>query len=104
LYATHTHTHTHTHLCLDVERDQAVGDQVMDGLEPLLGDKVLPIVVQTEVFGLVPEARIRGVQVDVNDQIITIIIYVFLFYISVLLWKSVFTENTCLNTVHHNIH
>jgi len=53
--STHTHTHTHTHLGLDVERDEAVRDQVVDGLEPLLSNKVLPVVVETEVSRLVPK-------------------------------------------------
>ena len=44
-----------THLCLNVERDQAVRDQVVDGLEPLLSHKVFPVVVETEVPRLVPE-------------------------------------------------
>lgn len=43
------------HLGLDVERDQAVCHQVVDGLEPLLTHKVLPVVVEAEVPGLVAE-------------------------------------------------
>lgn len=43
------------HLGLDVEGDQAVCHQVVDGLEPLLAHKVLPIVVEAEVPGLVAE-------------------------------------------------
>lgn len=46
---------TDTDLCLDVERDEAVCDQVVDGLEPLLPDKVLPVMVETEVSRLVAE-------------------------------------------------
>lgn len=51
---------THTHLCLNVERDEAVGDQVVDGLEPLLSNKVLPVVVESEVSRLVPKPRGEG--------------------------------------------
>lgn len=47
-------------LGLDVERDQAVRHQVVDGLEALLPDKVLPIVVEAEVSGLVAEAGCEG--------------------------------------------
>lgn len=43
------------HLGLDVECDQSVSHQVVDGLEPLLAHKVLPVVVQAEVPGLVAE-------------------------------------------------
>ena len=43
-------------LGLDVERDQAVGHQVVDGFEALLPHKVLPVIVQPEVPGLVAEA------------------------------------------------
>lgn len=32
----------------------------MDGLEPLLADKVLPVMVETEVSRLVPEPRAFG--------------------------------------------
>lgn len=49
-----------THLGLDVERDEAVGDQVVDGLEPLFSNKVLPVVVETEVSRLVPEPGRNG--------------------------------------------
>lgn len=48
-------SNTNTHLCLNVERDEAVCDQVVDGLEPLLSDKVLPVMVETEVSRLVPK-------------------------------------------------
>lgn len=44
-----------SHLCLDVERDEAVCDQVVDGLEPLLSDEVLPVMVEAEVSRLVPK-------------------------------------------------
>lgn len=43
------------HLCLNVKRDEAVCDQVVDGLEPLLSDKVLPVMVEAEVSRLVPK-------------------------------------------------
>ena len=42
-------------LGLDVEGDEGVGHQVVDRLEPLLPDKVLPVVEQSVVEGLVPE-------------------------------------------------
>ncbi len=48
---------THTHLCLNVERDEAVCDQVVDGLKPLLSHKVLPVMVEAEVPRLVPKPR-----------------------------------------------
>lgn len=48
-------THRHTHLCLNVKRDEAVCDQVMDGLKPLLSNKVFSIMVETEVSCLIPE-------------------------------------------------
>lgn len=41
------------HLRLDVEGDEAVCDQVVDGLKPLLTNKVLPVMVETEVLRLV---------------------------------------------------
>lgn len=41
---------------LDVKRDQAICDQVVDWLEPFLSHKVLAIVIEAEVAGLVPEA------------------------------------------------
>ena len=47
-------------LGLDVERYQAVRHQVVDGLEALLPNKVLPIVVEAEVPGLVSEAGSEG--------------------------------------------
>lgn len=50
----------HTHLCLDVECDEAVCDQVMNGLEPLLSNKMLPIMVEAEVSRLVPKPRGNG--------------------------------------------
>lgn len=46
-------------LGLDVKRDEGVRDEVMDGLEPLLPDKVLPIVEQSVVEGLVPKPGLR---------------------------------------------
>lgn len=46
---------TDTDLCLDVERDEAVCHQVVDGLKPLLSDKVLPVMVETKVSRLVPK-------------------------------------------------
>lgn len=42
-------------LGLDIEGDERVCDQVVDGLEPLLPDKVLPIVEQSVVKSLLPE-------------------------------------------------
>lgn len=42
-------------LGLNVQSDQGVGHQVMDRLKPLLSDKVLPIVEQSVVEGLMPE-------------------------------------------------
>ncbi len=42
---------------LDVQRDQAVCYQVVDGLEALLSHKMLSIVKQTEVSGLIPKAE-----------------------------------------------
>lgn len=42
-------------LSLDVKSDEAICDQVMDGLKPLLSNKVLPIMVEAEVSCLVPE-------------------------------------------------
>lgn len=54
----------HTHLCLNVKRDEAVCDQVMDGLKPLLSNKVFSIMVETEVSRLVPKpvgfCKVRG--------------------------------------------
>lgn len=54
-------------LGLDVEGDEGVGHEVMDRLEPLLPDEVLPIVEQPVVEGLVTkpaetEGRGRGGQ------------------------------------------
>lgn len=49
-----------THLCLNVECDEAVCDQVVDGLEPLLSNKVLPVMVETEVSCLVPKPGWNG--------------------------------------------
>lgn len=43
------------HLCLDVECDEAICDEVMDGLKPLLPNKVFPVMVETEVSRLVPK-------------------------------------------------
>lgn len=48
-------TNPEWHLSLDVERDEAVCHQVVDGLEPLLAHKMLPIVIQPEVSGLIPK-------------------------------------------------
>lgn len=42
---------------LDVQRDQAVSYQVVDGLKALLSHKMLPIVKQTEVSCLIPKAE-----------------------------------------------
>lgn len=42
-------------LGLDVERDQAVRHQVVDGLKPFLTHKVLSIMVEAEIPGLVAE-------------------------------------------------
>lgn len=46
-------------LGLDIEGDERVCDQVVDRLEPLLPDKVLPIVEQSVVKSLVPEPASR---------------------------------------------
>lgn len=43
-------------LGLDVEGDERVRDQVVDRLEPLLPDEVLPIVEQPVVEGLVSKS------------------------------------------------
>lgn len=50
-------------LGLDVEGDERVRHEVVDRLEPLLPDEVLPIVEQPVVEGLVtkPEHRTQGV-------------------------------------------
>ncbi len=45
------------HLCLNVECDEAVRDQVVDGLEPFLPDEVLSIMIETEVSRLVTKPR-----------------------------------------------
>lgn len=50
---------------LDVQRDQAVSYQVVDGLEALLSHKMLPIVKQTEVSGLIPKAEREKEKVSV---------------------------------------
>lgn len=42
---------------LDVQRDQTVCYQVVDGLEAFLPDEMLPIVKETEVSGLIPKAE-----------------------------------------------
>lgn len=42
-------------LGLDVERDQAVRHQVVDGLKPFLAHKVLSVMVEAEIPGLVAE-------------------------------------------------
>lgn len=42
---------------LDVQRDQPVCYQVVDGLETFLPDEMLPIVKETEVSGLIPKAE-----------------------------------------------
>lgn len=49
----------HKHLCLDVKRDEAICDQIMDGLKPLLSNKVLSIVVETKVSRLVPKPKME---------------------------------------------
>lgn len=46
-------------LGLDVERDECVRHKVMDRLEPLFPDKVLPIVEQSVVEGLVPKSGLK---------------------------------------------
>lgn len=50
----------HTHLCLNVECDEPICDQVVDGLKPLLSDKVLPVMVETEVSRLIPKPGGNG--------------------------------------------
>ena len=39
-------------LDLDVHRDEPVGHEVVQGVEPLVGDIVLAVEVQPEVFGI----------------------------------------------------
>ncbi len=57
---------------LDVQRDQAVCYQVVDGLEALLSHKMLPIVKQTEVSGLIPKAeRERERECVLNSSAVT---------------------------------
>lgn len=51
-------------LGLDVKRDERIRDEVMDGLEPLLPDKVLPVVEQSVVESLVPEPGLRCAHED----------------------------------------
>lgn len=51
-------------LGLDVKRDERVCHEVMDGLEPLLPDKVLPIVEQSVVESLVPKPGLRCTDED----------------------------------------
>ena len=46
-------------LGLDVECDEGVCHKVVNGLEPLLPDKVLPIVEKSVVEGLVPKSESR---------------------------------------------
>lgn len=56
-------------LGLDVESDEGVSHKVMDRLEPLLTDKVLPVVEQSVVEGLVPKPGLRRMDEDVvNDS------------------------------------
>lgn len=48
-------TDANPHLCLNVECDEAICDEVVDGLEPFLPNKVLSVMIETEVSGLVPK-------------------------------------------------
>lgn len=54
-------------LGLDVKSDERVRHEVMDGLEPLLPDKVLPIIEQSVVKSLVPKPGLRHVDEDVVE-------------------------------------
>lgn len=54
-------------LGLDVERDEGVCHEVVNRLEPLLPDKVLPIVEQSVVEGLMPESGSRYKDKDVTE-------------------------------------
>lgn len=51
-------------LGLDVKRDERVRDEVMDRLEPLLPDKVLPVIEQSVVESLVPKPGLRCTDED----------------------------------------
>ncbi len=52
-------------LGLDVESDEGVRHEVMDRLEPLLPDKMLPVIEQSVVEGLVPKPGLRCMDEDV---------------------------------------
>lgn len=44
-----------TNLGLNIESDESICDQVMNRLEPLLSNKVLPVMIETKVSGLIPK-------------------------------------------------
>lgn len=46
-----------THLGLNIQRDESISDQVMNGLKPLLSNKVLPIMIETKVSCLIPKPQ-----------------------------------------------
>lgn len=54
-------------LGLDIESDEGIRHEVMDRLEPLLPDKVLPIVEQSVVEGLVSKPGLRHTDKDVVE-------------------------------------
>lgn len=56
------------HLGLDVKSDESVCDQVVDGLEPLLSNKVFTIMVETEVFGLVSKPEVRRRKTEAKNK------------------------------------
>lgn len=56
-------------LGLDVESDEGVRHEVVDRLEPLLPDKVLPIIEQSVVEGLVTKPGLRNVDEDVVEEV-----------------------------------
>lgn len=76
------HTHEHTHLCLNVKRDEPVCDQVVDGLKPLLSNKVFSIMVETEVSRLVPKP---GMEDRVKREKLALFYSYFVFYVSCML-------------------
>lgn len=51
-------------LGLNVKRDERIRDEVMDRLEPLLPNKVLPVVEQSVVESLVPKPGLRCMDED----------------------------------------
>lgn len=61
--------HAQAYLCLDVECDQAVRHQVVDGLKPLLSHKVFTIVIKAEVSGLVAEPEGKASSSDLVSRL-----------------------------------